>query len=125
MQYACTAKIVFVLFSATTGGIQRNFVGTINTKKRCAYPCLVLVRPLISELWPLIGYALCIYQKKISMLFLCNYLQEVNKTFFEPSIPRGDAHIIDLLLGRHFLVLLNAIDFKSSKHTLYAQIISS
>jgi glycerol-3-phosphate cytidylyltransferase-like family protein len=32
----------------------------------------------------------------ISALFLCNYWLGFNKTLWEPSIPRGDAHIIAL-----------------------------
>jgi hypothetical protein len=35
----------------------------------------------------------------ISMLFLCNYWQEFNRTLWEPSIPRGDGHILALLLS--------------------------
>jgi hypothetical protein len=33
---------------------------TFNTKRRCAYHCLVPVRHFNSELWPLIIYAVCI-----------------------------------------------------------------
>jgi hypothetical protein len=31
------------------------------------------------------------------MLFLCNFWQELNETLWEPSIPRGDRHIVVLL----------------------------
>ncbi|XP_060561263.1 DNA-directed RNA polymerases I and III subunit RPAC1-like [Ruditapes philippinarum] len=41
-------------------GIQGNFMGIINIKRRCAYRCLVPVIPFNSELWPLISFALCI-----------------------------------------------------------------
>jgi hypothetical protein len=34
--------------------------------------------------------------KIISALLLCNYWLEFNETFWEPSIPRGDAHIVTL-----------------------------
>jgi hypothetical protein len=37
MQYAYTALIVSLYFSATIlAGIKLNFMGTINTKRRCA-----------------------------------------------------------------------------------------
>jgi hypothetical protein len=32
----------------------------------------------------------------ITALLLCNYLLEFNETLWEPSTPRGDAHIIAL-----------------------------
>jgi hypothetical protein len=32
----------------------------------------------------------------VSALFLCNYRLEFNETLPEPSIPKGDAHIIAL-----------------------------
>jgi hypothetical protein len=41
-------------------GIQRNFMGTFNTKRICAYRRLVPVRHFNSELWPLISYAVSI-----------------------------------------------------------------
>jgi glycerol-3-phosphate cytidylyltransferase-like family protein len=34
--------------------------------------------------------------KIVSALLLCNYWLEFNKTLFEPSIPRGNAHIVAL-----------------------------
>jgi hypothetical protein len=40
-------------------GIQRNLMETTNTKSRCAYCRHVPVRPCITELWPLISYAVC------------------------------------------------------------------
>jgi hypothetical protein len=71
--------------------IQRNFIGTFKTKKRCAYPRFVLVRHLKSELWPLISYAY--WAIIVSTLLLCNYWLEFNKALWESSIVRGDAHI--------------------------------
>jgi hypothetical protein len=41
-------------------GIQRNFMGTYNTKRNCAFRRLVPVRPFNTELWPSITYADCI-----------------------------------------------------------------
>jgi hypothetical protein len=44
--------------------------------------------------WLVMQYA---YRAKIvPALLLCNYWLEFNKTLWEPSIPRGDAHIISL-----------------------------
>jgi hypothetical protein len=34
--------------------------------------------------------------KIVSALLLCNYWLEFNNTLWEPSIPRGDAHIVAL-----------------------------
>jgi hypothetical protein len=78
-------------------GIQWDIMWTINTKKKCAYRRLVSVRPFNRELWSLICYAVCMLRAIIiSVLFICNYWQEFNKTLLEPSIPRRDAHIIAL-----------------------------
>ena len=44
-------------------GFPRNFMGTINTKRRCAYRRRVLVGQFITELWPFVCFALCIQCK--------------------------------------------------------------
>jgi hypothetical protein len=55
--YAVTMKNNrFYHFSANTGWHSRMIIGTINTKRIC----LVWVRPFNKELWPLMGYAVCI-----------------------------------------------------------------
>jgi hypothetical protein len=77
-------------------GIQQNFMGTFNTKRRCAYRWLFPVKHFNPELWPLISYAVCIWSKIVSALLFCNYWLEFNETLWESSIPRGDAHIVAL-----------------------------
>jgi hypothetical protein len=71
-------------------------MGTFNTKRRCAYHCLVGVRHLNSELRPLISYADAYRKIFVFALLLCNYWLEFNETLLEPSIPRGDRHIVAL-----------------------------
>jgi hypothetical protein len=70
-------------------------MGTINIRRRCAYHCLVLVRPFNTELWPLImQYA---YRATIvSLYFFCKYWLKFNETLYEQSISWGDAQIIAL-----------------------------
>jgi hypothetical protein len=50
-------------------GIPRNFMGTFNTKRRCAYHCLVPLRLFNTELWPLISSAVCIYSNNRFLVF--------------------------------------------------------
>jgi hypothetical protein len=42
----------------------------------------------------------------VSALLLCNYWLEFNKTLWEPSIPKGDVHIIALFLSDTFYLEL-------------------
>jgi hypothetical protein len=53
--------------------------------------------------------------KIISALLLCNSWLEFNKTLWEPSIPREDAHII-ALLGSDILTQSYALDWLCSMH---------
>jgi hypothetical protein len=78
MQYAYSKNRFRATSLQLPAGIQGNFMGTFNTKRRCAYRRLVPVRNFNSELWPIISYA---YRVKIvSVLLLCNYWLEFKES---------------------------------------------
>jgi hypothetical protein len=67
MLYICPSEFRFSAISLQLlARIQRNLMGTINTKSRYANRRLVLVIPFNTELWPLISNAVCIYSKTIA-----------------------------------------------------------
>jgi hypothetical protein len=79
-------------FSATTGWNSTKLYGNLqyHEKMRISLPCW---GHLNSELL-VMQYA---YRKIfVFALLLCNYWLEFNETLLEPSIPRGDAHIVAL-----------------------------
>jgi hypothetical protein len=96
-------------------GIQLNFMGTFNSKRRCAYCRLFPVRLYNSELWPLITYAVCIYSKN---RFRTTFL-EFNKTLREFSKARGDAHIVSLFRSDTNSELWPLISYAISYRTQY------
>jgi hypothetical protein len=78
--------------------IQRNFMGIINIKRRCAYRRLVPVKLFNSKLWPLISYALCVLSKNRFLATSLQLLAGIQQNFVETFlILRWDAHIVALL----------------------------
>jgi hypothetical protein len=77
-------------------GIQRNFMGIINIKRRCAYVGLFRSNTFTQSYGPWLVMQYAYRVKMVSALLLCNYWLEFNETLWEPSISRGDAHIVSL-----------------------------
>jgi hypothetical protein len=57
---------------------------------------LFLSDTLTQSYGPLLVMQYAYRVKFVSVLLLCSYWLEFNETLWEPSIPREDAHIIDL-----------------------------
>jgi hypothetical protein len=102
MQYAYTAKIVSGLVlcnywlefnetlwesSISRGDISRGDAHIVN---------LLQSDPLTQSYGPLLVMQYAYRVKIVSTLLLCYYWLEFNETLWEPSIPRGDAHMVAL-----------------------------
>jgi hypothetical protein len=104
-------------FSSTSldqlAGIQQNFMGTIKTKNRCAYRRFVPFRPSTQGYGPWLVMQNAYRGIIISVLFLYNHWHKFNETVSEPSILRGDAHIVTLFRSD--------LSTKSYDHWLFMQ----